>query len=97
MRINAMNAETQAQLKTLSEKDAILINMSFGISESLGIAAINDSISSFIDFLKSRNGAFVPAFSLEYRVYLVGLIDKIDEAYKTIAAQNIILPKSRVS
>lgn len=91
-----MNAETQAQLKTLSKEDAMLINMSFGISESLGIAAINNSISSFIDFLKSGGGAFVPALSLEYRVYLVGLIDEIDEAYKVVATQYIILPKSRV-
>jgi len=91
-----MTAETQVQLNSLSETDAAIINMSFGISESLGVATINDSISSFIDFLKSRNGAFVPALSLEYRVYLVGLIEKIDDAYKSAAVKTIIIPKSRV-
>ena len=49
-----MTQETLNQLTKLCEIDAMFINTSFGASEELGIAAIEESISSFTIFLKNQ-------------------------------------------
>lgn len=88
-----MTQEILSQLTELCETDAMLVNTSFGLSERLGIAAIKESISSFTIFLTKQHGNFIPGMSLEYRTYIVGLLEKINDDYKDAALAAILLPK----
>ena len=88
-----MTQETLNQLTKLCEIDAMFINTSFGASEELGIAAIEESISSFTIFLTKQHGNFIPGMNIKYRTYIVGLLEKINDNYKDAALAAILLPK----
>lgn len=87
-----MEKSTLQQIETLCETDAELINRSFGIKESLGITALKSSIDSFTVFLSQQYGNFIPSMNLEYRCYIVGLFERIEDPYKAIATKNILFP-----
>lgn len=90
-----MEESTLLQIQTLCETDALLINRSFDISETLGLDALKSSIDSFIVFLSQQYGKFIPGMNLEYRCYIVGLFEQIHEPYKAVAVKNILFPYAK--
>lgn len=78
-------------IKKLSATDATLVNMAFGVSEELGLAAFENSTQGFESFLRSRDNKFIHGMSIEWRTYLVELLMLIDDKYRDIATARILL------
>lgn len=78
-------------IKELSASDAKLVNMAFGVSESLGLAAFDNSTHSFQAFLREQDSKFIPGMSIEWRAYLVELLLQIDERYRDSVTAKVLL------
>ncbi|MDD5373921.1 MAG: hypothetical protein PHO62_10915 [Sulfurimonas sp.] len=89
---------TDEELKTAYSMDAEIIAMSFKLSEKLGVMALKASVNDFTELLTNQKGKFVPSMDLDYRRYIVGLLDTtinaVDEAYKEHVFREIILPSN---
>ncbi len=80
-------------IKQLGSTDAELINLAFGVSETLGVAAMDNSMQSFQVFLREANPKFIPALSIEWRVYLVKLLLGIDDQYRDVVMARVLITK----
>lgn len=84
-------AETIAMIKGLCADEASLINHLFYQSEALGLAALDNALSSLEAFLKQSNPMFVRGMSIEYRTFVVELLMLIDTPYRGIATSKILM------
>ncbi len=70
--------------------------MALSVNKKPGILAINDAISNYTSLIKSQKGSFVPAMDLDYRTYIVNLLDmaieQSSEENKAIIFSEIVLP-----
>lgn len=78
-------------VEDLATKDAIIVNMAFGVSEALGIVALRGSMDSFEAYLRSNDAIFIRGMSIEWRTYLIKLLMCIDDQYKDVATSRILL------
>lgn len=89
------NSNTQpndlALIETLCASEASLIDVAFGVSESLGIMALWSAIDSFTDFLRSTKPNFIPPLSIEYRTFVIKLLLAIDDRYKDVATAEVLI------
>ena len=95
---------TDEQIKDAYEVDAKLIESAFKINEKLGEISILSSLNGFTDFLICRKGKYIPSMDMDYRRYLVGLLDTLmktieNEEHKAIVFSvivfsAIVFPKS---
>ena len=83
--------EEIAQIKKLSAIEAELVNMAFGVSEELGVAAVMNSTQSFESFLRGRDKMFIGGMSIEYRTFVIDLLMLIDEQYRGIATAKLLM------
>jgi hypothetical protein len=84
-------SEYIALVEKLAETDARLINMAFCDSESFGITTLKNSTDSFEGFLRASNPMFIRGMSIEWRTYLIKLLQGIDDQYRDVATAKIIL------
>jgi predicted nucleic-acid-binding Zn-ribbon protein len=86
------------ELKIAYSMDAKMIAMSFKLGEKLGTMAIKASVNDFTELLTNQKGKFVPSMDLDYRRYIVGLLDAtintVDEAHKEHVFREIVLPSN---
>lgn len=87
-----MNILNQTQLRELYEMEATGINTAYGASEKLGALALSDAITSFTDFLTLQEGRFIPGMNINYRIFIVGLLENIDNKYLEAATAEIMFP-----
>jgi hypothetical protein len=84
------------EIKQAFEVDTQMIVTAFGVSIEVGKASIKMAISGFIELLKKQKGSFVPSMDLDFRRYIVGLLDStinaVDNVHKECVAKEIILP-----
>lgn len=86
----------EKDILTICELDAELILKSFSVSDSLGITAIKSTISGFKSEICSYKGKIVPALDLDYRFYIVNLLNisvkDADEVLKAKIFSEIVIP-----
>lgn len=80
-----------ALVEKLAATDATLVNMAFGDSERLGLDAIKNSTDSFEGYLRTNNPMFIHGMSIEWRTYLIKLLQGIDDQYRDVATSAILL------
>lgn len=83
----------ETELKKLYEMEAKGINAAYGVSEKLGASVLNNAIASFMDFLTVIDGKFIPGMNINYRVFIVGLLESIDDKYLEAVFVEIMFPK----
>ena len=77
-----MTAEIQAMIEGLCKDEAALINKAYEFSEDLGNTAVSGAILSFEDMLRQSEGSFVRGAKIEYRHFVVHLLECIEEKYR---------------
>lgn len=89
---------TNAEIKSVYDIDAEMIIAALNVSEELGKTAIKSAISGFMGLLTEQKGKFVPSIDLDYRRYIVGLLEtalnKVDESHKSIVMREVMFPSS---
>lgn len=88
-----LSPEHVKSLALLANLDSQGINLSFSISETLGLAQLSSSITDFADFLKRKHGDIVLSYSGEYRIYIVKLLEGIEDKYKPNVVSELINPQ----
>lgn len=83
--------ETIEMIKGLCTDEASLINQLFFENEELGLAALDNAITSFETFLKQNNPMFIRGMSIEYRTFVIELLNLIDAPYRGIATSKILM------
>jgi len=73
------------------------INMLLSKSEVVGLAYLNDAINSFVLFLESKKGKIIPSMDIEYRTFILDIMENIDPQYKNIVTEEILLPKYNIN
>lgn len=82
------------QLELLINMEIELINDAFKKSEILGRACIINAITSFKRFyLSTKYGKIIPSMCTEYRYFVVGLLNNVDESFKGVALKEVLMPE----
>ncbi len=85
-----------SEIVELCRVDACIINLALSANEKLGVVAIKDAIANFQNYLLSKKGTIVFSMDMDYRTYIVNLLDitiqNADEKNKAIIFQEIVLP-----
>lgn len=81
------------KLEELFKMEAVAVNTVFGVSSKTGLLMLNKSIASFENLLTMMKGNFFKGMDLDYRIFIVGLIENIDDKYKSDAMKQIIFPR----
>lgn len=78
--------------------DAEIITKALMVSKELGVIAIKDSIGGYEALLRSQKGLIAPSMDLDYRAYIVNLLqlsfEKANEEDKAIIFSTIVMPHS---
>ncbi|CAA6807542.1 MAG: Unknown protein [uncultured Sulfurovum sp.] len=75
------NQITTSFVNELLVVDIELVNLAFSHSDKLGVSALGNSVDSFRTLLESDVGPFINGMNLEYRSYIVGMLQGINEKY----------------
>ncbi len=75
--------------------DVKIVTLAFSVSETLGLAALDNSISEFRKLLVRDVGPFINGMNIEYRSYVIGLLSSIDDRHKDSAVMHILSPKGK--
>ena len=70
-----------AFINTVLKLDTEIVNKGFEISNDIGIAATKNCISEFRTLLVKEFGEFINGMNMQYRIYIVGLLQGIKEEY----------------
>jgi len=68
-------------ITTVLKIDTEIVNKGFEISKEMGIAATKNCISEFRNLLVKEFGDFVNGMNMQYRTYIVGLLEGIKEEH----------------
>lgn len=79
------------QIKELAVMEAKLVNKMFSISEVLGLDALTAATTSFEQFLRRKDKMFISGMSIEYRTFVIELIELIDEPYRDTAIAKFVI------
>jgi hypothetical protein len=89
---------TNEELKSAYDTDAEIIMMAFKVSENVGKISIKFAMGGFIKLLTNQKGKFIPSMDLDYRRYVVGLMEtalnKVDEPHKEMVMKEIMFPSN---
>lgn len=88
-----MKQITQTFVSELLIVDIQLINLAFSHSEKLGQSAISNSMYSFRELLVKDIGPFINSMNVEWRCYVLGLLNGVNDKYKDSAMMHIIHPR----
>ena len=88
-----LSSEYVKSLALLANLDSQGINLSFSISKTLGLAYLSSCITDFANFLKRKHGDIILSYSGEYRIYIVNLLEEIEDKYKPNVINELINPK----
>jgi len=80
------------KIKHLAEMEASAVNIAFGVGTEEGNFLIKNAVSSFSEHLKGTKINFIPAMDVEYRVFVVELLSKIEERYKSDSVKSLLFP-----
>lgn len=88
---------TDSEIQMLIDGDSKMIILALNISEDLGKAAIQSVLSNINDLFARVKGRYIPFMDLDYRRYIVGLVDtttkSANEKHKELIFSQIVLPK----
>ena len=62
------------------------------ISEKAGLLYVHSAISSFREYLQKTKGPIIPSMDIEYRTFILALLEKVDEEYKEIVTKEVLCP-----
>ena len=80
-------------INLLAQLDSQAINHAFSISNTLGLGQLSSSITDYSNFLKKKHGEIVLSYCGEYRIYIIKLLEKIDDKFKSEVMSESISPK----
>lgn len=81
------------KLEELFKMEAEAVNIAFGANSETGLLMLGNSITSFENLLTMLKGSFIRGMDLDYRIFIVGLLENIDDKYKPEAMSQIIFPR----
>lgn len=89
---------TNEEIKSAFVIDVEMIVLAFKVSEDLGKTSIKSAVSGFVELLTNQKGKFIPSMDLDYRRYIVGLLEtalnKVDESHKELVMREILFPSN---
>mgnify|MGYP000013371397 FL=1 len=91
--MHKLSQEQVNMINLLAQLDSQAINHAFSISNNLGLGQLSSSITDYSNFLKKKYGEIVLSYCGEYRIYIIKLLEKIDDEFKSEAMSELISPK----
>lgn len=86
----------KSEIVALCKVDAEIIHLALSKNKELGRAAIKDAIANFQNFLFSRKGTMVFNMDMDYRTYIVNLLESTiknaDEESRNVILKEIVVP-----
>ena len=88
-----LSEEETKSINQLAELDAKCINFAFFVSNVIGLAQLSSTITDYSNFLFKKRGNIILSTCSEYRVYIVHLLQNINDDFKSRVISELINPK----
>lgn len=73
------------------------INQLMSGSHVLGLIYLNDAVQSYIGEMKNRIGSFVPSMNLEYRTFIISLLEEVLPEYSELVIKELFTKDYAIS
>ena len=91
--MHKLSQEQVNMINLLAQLDSQAINHAFSISNTLGLGQLSSSITDYSNFLKKKHSDIVLSYCGEYRIYIIKLLEEIDDKFKSEVMNELISPK----
>ena len=91
--MHILSEETTTSINQLAELDAKCINLAFHVSQVIGLAQLSSTITDYSNFLFKKHGNIILSSCSEYRVYIVHLLQNINDDFKSSVISELINPQ----